>query len=122
MKTYYFPDFSALSWCNNYGVSALFVISEARTFQSHLYNCPISEFAPVCYPYIFFTTHRRIHKRLTPWLIFSYMGSIKESELCIIDFPSWLNKYQNFFRPKIISKLKEMAERYNSLPNICYDK
>lgn len=111
MRTYYFPDFSVL-----------FILSRAHVFQSILYGKAPSEFSPICLPYILFATHRGIHKRLTYKTILHFIQNHDKSELCIVDFPSWLNEFQNSFRPGIIKKLKEMAEKYNSLPNICYDK
>jgi len=114
MRTYYFSDFSVLSWSTNYGVSALFIISRAPVFQSILSGKAPSEFSPMCLSFILFATHRGIHKRLTYKIILYFI----ESDFHIVSFPSWLNEFQNSFRPEIIKKLKEMAEKYNSLPNI----
>jgi len=122
MRTYYFSDPSVLSWSNNYGVSALFILSRAPVFQSILSGKAPSEFSPVCLPFILFATHRGIHKRLTYKTIFHFIQNQDESDFQIVSFPSWLSEFQNSFRPEIIKKLKEMAEKYNSLPNICYDK
>lgn len=117
MRTYYFSDLSVLSWSNNYGVSALFVISRAPVFQSILSGKAPSEFP--CLPFILFATYRGIHKKLTYKTILYF---IQHQDFHIVSFPSWLSEFQNSFRPEIIKKLKEMAEKYNSLPNICYDK
>jgi len=118
MRTYYFSDLSVLSWSNNYGVSALFILSRAPVFQSILSGKAPSEFSsPICFPYILFATHREIHKRLT-YKIILYFIQNQDEFIHIVSFPSWLSEFQNSFRSEIIKKLKEMAEKYNSLPNI----
>ena len=121
-RIYNFKDFTVVEDKDRYGTSTIFIFSTASFFYKLCHYIP-SYFDNTHSSYISFTAIPSRYKKLSYKFISGYLkGRAKNHSLVILSFRSWLDKFEEDFRVELINTLKEMAEKYNSLPNICYDK
>jgi len=119
---YNFKDFTVVEDKDRYGTSTLFIFSTASFFSELCHYIP-SYFDNTHSSYISVTTIPSQHKKLSYKFISGFLKKrAKNQSLVILSFRSWLGIFEENFRAELINTLKEMAEKYNSLPNICYDK
>jgi len=109
-RIYNFKNFTVVEDKDRYGTSTIFIFSTASFFYKLCHYIP-SYFDNAFSTFLSFSTIPSRYKKLSYKFISGYLKERARSQsLVILSFRSWLDKFEEDFRPQLINILKEVAK------------